>query len=177
MNNFEVKIKQNLEILHMKKEELYNAKKAIGRDTVWSDIERYKLNMEMLTWIVNTDSLLMRLSKKHSKEKNNLKDSEDIKNHKEQGTLLGLYYAFNCFKHNFSILSTETIRESSLFTDHEGTEYVIANNEFSETTKKFSQKYKEYDFYKEYLVGQNVELTFNDAISFLNKQYQELYTS
>ena len=129
MKTFEVKMKQNLEILQIKKEELNVAKKAIGRNKVWSDTERYKLNIEMLTWIVNTDSLLLKISKKHRDEKNNLKYSNNTKGNKDQGILLGLYYAFNCFKHNFSILSIETIKENDLFIDNGETKYVIASNE------------------------------------------------
>ena len=39
------------------------------------------------------------------------------------------------------------------------------------------KEYKEYPFYKDYLVGQSVELTFNAAIFYLNKQYKNLYIS
>ena len=60
MTDFRLRMKKIVEILDMKLQEINDAKMAIGRKKVWSDTERYKLNMETLTWIINTDSLLFK---------------------------------------------------------------------------------------------------------------------
>lgn len=60
MTDFRLRMKKIVEILDMKLQEINDAKMAIGRKKVWSDTERYKLNMETLAWIINTDSLLFK---------------------------------------------------------------------------------------------------------------------
>ncbi|MGY4797920.1 hypothetical protein ACVNNN_23610 [Lysinibacillus fusiformis] len=60
MTDFRLRMKKSVEILDMKLQKIIDAKMAIGRKKFWSDTKRYKLNMESLTWIINTDSLLFK---------------------------------------------------------------------------------------------------------------------
>ncbi|MGE7113711.1 hypothetical protein [Lysinibacillus sp. NPDC047702] len=71
MTDFRLRMKKSVEILDMKLQEINDAKMAIGRKKVWSDTERYKLNMETLTWIINTDSLLFKNDKDYEECKIN----------------------------------------------------------------------------------------------------------
>lgn len=169
MNNVEIRMKRNIEILRIKQQEIQNAKMAKNRDTVWSDTERYKLNMEMLTWIVNTDSLLFKFSKDHWGDKDKFKKSNGADGNKIQGILLGLYYAFNCFKHNLKILSMEKTNYISLF-EIEDTKYIIASTEWSESSELLNLKDEYYPFYADYLEGESVHEVFEKAVSFLVEQ-------
>ncbi|MFJ7733136.1 hypothetical protein ACIQXF_14705 [Lysinibacillus sp. NPDC097231] len=64
-------MKKSVEILDMKLQEINDAKMAIGRKKRLGDTERNKLNMETLTWIINTDSLLFKNDKNYEEYKIN----------------------------------------------------------------------------------------------------------
>ncbi|WP_373892939.1 hypothetical protein [Virgibacillus sp. CBA3643] len=170
MNNLHERLERSIEILKMKQQEIRDAKMAHNRGTVWSDTERYKLNMEMLTWIVNTDTLFLKTSNQYSQDKQQAQNSDRNPENKEQEILLGLYHAFNCFKHNARILSMETINtdETIKFGD---TEYTIANNKWS--SDPIGEKQNTYKFYKNHLKGKNVEPIFNRAVGYLVSYYNK----
>lgn len=207
------KMKRNIEILKQKKQSIVDSKFGRNEDAkVGDDTERFMLNMEMLTWIINTDSLFLNTSEEYKRNKiifkvketlrkngnvfnitelaNSLKvrnrtileeiyaeyrrDKDNFKNRRDDSEchaiLLGLYYAFNCFKHSMQIESMEKINEIA-FLETEDTKYSIANNVWLETSESMDSTRFEYKIYKDYLVGKNVFKTFSEAIDFLNKQY------
>lgn len=141
---------------------------SLDRDKVLLDPERYKLNMEVLTWIVNTDSLFLM----HSKEYKNSR-SRDIKT---DGILWGLYYAFNCFKHNMNIASIEKMEEK----EHNLLKFMnmkIASIDWisSDDDRLDTKKNKHaYDAYAEYLSGKSVREIFDFALRFLLLQYEKI---
>lgn len=162
-------MKRSIEILNRKQKEIYNAKMAINKNTVWDDTEKYQLNMEMLTWIVNTDSLFRKLSNRYRKEKFSFEKTEDkTRGNSFHGVLLGLYYAFNCFKHNMNLLSVEEINYID-FINTEDANYKIANNVWIES--KYLLDEGKYRFYVSYVEGTNVYESFTRTVSFLNQQY------
>lgn len=165
MRNIDIRMQRNIEILTMKKQEIHNAKMAVGRKKSWSDAERYKLNMEMLTWIVNTDTLLFKFTNNHWNDKEKFKKSKGSEGNEEQGILLGLYYAFNCFKHNKNILSMETVNTEESFLS-----FKIAKNEWVKSSELLKHK-DTYEFYVEYLQGKSVGEIFEKAITYLVQQY------
>lgn len=166
MNDFRLRMKKSVEILDMKLQEINDTKNAIGRKKVWSDTERYKLNMETLTWIINTDSLLLKNDKDYEKCKINFRKNFDKipSVDEEQGVLLGLYFAFNVFKHNMDILSIETMKYIPMdaFKTNDN-DYTIARNEWLDVVSN-EDKYK---YYEKYLKEKNVEIIFKSAINYL----------
>lgn len=168
MNNLQERLERSIEILKIKQQEISDAKTAHNRETVWSDTERYKLNMEMLTWIVNTDTLFLKTSTQYREDKEEAKKSDGNPENKEQGILLGLYHAFNCFKHNAKILSMETVNTDKTI-KFGNIEYPIASNEWS--SDPIGENEKVYKFYESNLKGKSVELIFNRAVGYLASYY------
>lgn len=164
MDDAAQRIKRNIEILKRKKQEIKDGKlgKLYDNNKVYDHIDRYKLNMEMVMWIVNTDSLLYRHSKQYRRNKQ--------KNKEIAGILFGLYYVFNAFKHNMDILSTEEIEKES-FLGLRG--YFIANNKWLDDSK-LDKNHDAYEAFEEYLVGKNVYEIFSKAVAFLVSQNKKI---
>lgn len=124
----------------------------------------YQITMELITWIINTDQLLFDNFQSYKKAK---KNEVEI-----NYTIYGVRHAFNLFKHDMAILSLEDKRHIPWFKTEEN-EYFIEQTiwlDVSEIPVKEGHK----DARKAYvdnLQNHTLKETFDDVISFLNKQY------
>lgn len=181
MSNFERKLKRNFEIINTKFQEMHEFKLYSDGRRFKDENNRYRLNMELLVWLINTDTLILKNVSSYAKEKKAIKQMEDsikvdelTEYQKAQATLLGLYYAFNSFKHNKEILKfsqpelkenkfTETLSKSGEDRYYIFTDTWVAEDELTFEDNKI--------FYTEFLVGQSVYEVFQKARTFLSKQY------
>ena len=166
MDDIILRMERNIEILQRKKQEIKDGKlgKLYGNNKVADHVDRYRLNMEMVMWIVNTDALFYRHSKRYKKNKTMDKEIN--------GIWFGVYYVFNSFKHNLVIISPEDVEKTPFF-GMEG--FSIANNKWlndPNLDKEYDKK--AYEAYEQYLVGKNVYEIFSRAVTFLVSQFYKI---
>lgn len=185
LSNFEEKVDRNFKIIHAKRKQLTDFKLDVNGAGLFDQVTRYQLNMELLVWLVNTDSLFYMHNPAYRKAKEAVKwqgikkGIDTLATDKETenfGMMLGLYYAFNSFKHNLEVVDFERIIEvENTFTKSlskaTGNNYTMASNEWVQSEDLKGENILR--FYSKYLVGKNVLDIFDAAFNFLQKQYQE----